>query len=251
MSRVPSAVVRAILISLAWTGALGAGAACAGTDAGSINFILGYKSLTKDWYLGPPIVTNRGELLEPGRVNQPTLGVELTWGRQGWPAKIALDLYHSYDDGIFNFPGFATFPPFDLRKRARTLEVALGVRRSWDVIGFSPYLGAGGSWIGGQFAVEYSDPYAAPFGELVFSTRGREAAFGYWAGGGIYHRIGPRFQIGLAGRYSKVTLPTTHLILDGTIPPFLVGLVPEIVPEIDAGGRNINLVVGWSFPERK
>jgi len=247
MSRVPSAVVRTILTSLVWTGALGAGVAHAGTDAGSINFILGYKSLTKDWYLGPPIVTIRGELLEPGRANQPTLGVEMTWGRQGWPAMIALDLYHSYDDGIFNFPGFATIPAFDLRRRARTLEVALGVRRAWNVVGFSPYLGAGGSWIGGQYAVELSDPYAAPFGELTASARGREAAFGYWAGGGIYRRIGSRFQIGLAGRYSKATLPAFALHLDGTTPPLAV----DTVPELDAGGRIINLVVGWSFPSRK
>ena len=247
MSRVLSAVVRAIVISLALTGALGAGAASAGTDAGSINFILGYKSLTKDWYLGPPIVTSRFELLEPGRVKQPTLGVELTWGRQGWPAMIALDLYHSYDDGIFNFPGFSTFPAFDRRLRARTLELALGVRRAWDVIGFSPYLGAGGSWVAGQYAIEISDPYGAPFGELIGSARGREATFGYWAGGGIYRRIGPRFQIGLAGRYSKATLPAFDLLLDGTTPP----LVVDTVPELDAGGRNINLVVGWSFPSRK
>jgi len=247
MSRVPSAVVRAILISLVSTGALGAGVACAGTDAGSINFILGYKNLSKDWYLGPPIVTIRGELLEPGRVNQPTLGLELTWGREGWPAMIALDLYHSYDDGIFHFPGFATFPAFDQRLRARTLEVAVGARRAWNVIGFSPYLGAGGSWIGGQFAVEVSDPYGAPFGELSAAARGREAKFGYWAGGGIYRRIGPRFQIGLAGRYSKATLPAFALHLDGTTPPLAVGMVPEL----DAGGRNIHLVVGWSFPSRK
>ena len=246
MSRVPSAVVRAILISLVSTGALGAGVACAGTDAGSINFILGYKNLSKDWYLGPPIVTIRGELLEPGRVNQPTLGLELTWGREGWPAMIALDLYHSYDDGIFHFPGFATFPAFDQRLRARTLEVAVGARRAWNVIGFSPYLGAGGSWIGGQFAVEVSDPYGAPFGELSAAARGREAKFGYWAGG-VYRRIGPRFQIGLAGRYSKATLPAFALHLDGTTPPLAVGMVPEL----DAGGRNINLVVGWSFPSRK
>jgi len=247
MSRVPSAVVRAILISLVSTGALGAGIARAGTDAGSINFILGYKSLTKDWYLGPPIVTIRGQVLEPGRVNQPTLGVELTWGRQGWPAMIALDLYHSYDDGIFHFPGFATLPALDRRLRARTLELALGVRRSWNVIGFSPYLGAGGSWIGGQFSVEVSDPYGAPFGELTDAARAREAAFGYWAGGGVYRRIGARFQIGLAGRYAKATLPAMDLILDGSSPPLVVGTLPEL----DAGGRNINLVVGWSFPSRK
>jgi hypothetical protein len=245
MSRVPSAVVRAILISLVLTGALGAGVARAGTDAGSINFILGYKSLTKDWYLGPPIVTSQGQLLESGRVNQPTLGVEMTWGRQGWPAMIAFDLYHSYDDGIFNFPGFATIPAFDRRLRARTFEAALGVRRAWNVVGFSPYLGAGGSWIGGRFAIEVSDPDGAPFGTLVASARARESAFGYWAGGGIYHRIGPRFQVGLAGRYSKATLPVMDLIEDGT------QQVVATVPKLDAGGRSIDLVVGWSFPSRK
>lgn len=247
MSRVLSAVVRAILISLVSTGALGAEAVFAGTDVGSVNFTLGYKNLTKDWYVGPPIVTNTGQLLEPGRVNQPSLGLELTWGRQGWPASIALDVFHSYDDGIFHFPGFSTFPAFDQRVRARTLEVALGARRAWNVIGLSPYLGAGGSWVGGRFGIEVSDPTAGPFGVLTASAHGREAKFGYWVGGGIHRRIGPRFQIGLAGRYSKVTLPEIALIQDGTTPPLVIGTIPEL----DAGGRHINLVMGWSFPSRK
>jgi hypothetical protein len=241
MSRVPSAVVRAILISLVLTGALGAGVAFAGTDVGSINFILGRKSLTNDWNVGLPTVDTTA------RVGQPSLGVELTWGRQGWPAMIALDLLHSYDDGIIHFPAFFTIPAVDQRVRARTLEIALGVRRAWNVIGISPYLGGGLSWVGGQFGVEISDPNAGQFGVLTASAHGREAKFGYWAGGGIYRRIGPRFQIGLAGRYSKVTLPATALILDGSTPSLVVGTVPEL----DAGGRHVNLVVGWSFPSRK
>lgn len=240
MSRVPSSVVRAILMSLVLTGALGAGVAFAGTDVGSINFILGRKSLTHEWTVGPSSADSTA------RVGQPAMGLELTWGRQGWPAMVALDVFHSYDDGITRVPQFFTIPAFNVRVRARTLEIGLGVRRTWNVIGLSPYLGAGGSWGRGEFAVEIIDPDSGQFGVLTGSAQGRESAFGVWAGAGIVRRIGPRFQIGLAGRFSKVTLPASVLNVESGTLPF--GLT---TPEIDAGGRHVNLVVGWSFPSRK
>lgn len=251
MSRVPSSVVRAFLTTLVLTGALGAGAgaAFAGTDVGSINFILGRKSFTNDWNLGPPTVDSTA------RVGQPALGVELTWGRQGWPAMVALDVLHSYDDGIIHVPQsfiiiegiLDTIPAYDLRLRASTLEIGLGVRRAWNILGLSPYLGAGGSWVRGNAVVEKSDPNTGQFGAPLASARSRESAFGFWAGGGIYRRIGPRFQIGLAGRYSRAILPKTNFILGGTTAPPAVGTVPDLYD----GGRHINLVVGWSFPSRK
>ncbi len=241
MSRVPSSVVRAVLISLVLAGALGAGAgaAFAGTDVGSINFIIGRKNITGDTlFVGPP----SGVVAD----GQPALGVELTWGRQGWPALIALDVLHSYDDGVTRVPAFFTTPAYDQRLRASTFEIGLGVRRAWTVLGLSPYLGAGGSLVRGNAVVEISDPNAGQFGALTASARGRASAFGYWAGGGIYRRLGPRFQLGLAGRYSKATLPASRLIVEsGSLP------TSASIREIDAGGLHINLVVGWSFPSRK
>lgn len=241
MPRVPSSVVRAFLMSLLLTGALGTGATYAATDVGSINFILGRKSLDNDWNLGPPTADSTE------RVGQPTLGVELTWGRAGWPVLVAFDILHSYDDGITHIPRFFTVPAFDQRLRASTFEVGLGARRSWSFLGWSPYLGAGGSWVRANAAVEIIDPNAGQFGTVTASAHSRESAFGYWVGGGLYRRIGPRFQIGLAGRYSKATLPATALVVEQGTLPFGV----TTTPELDGGGRHINVVVGWSFPGRK
>lgn len=241
MSRAASSTVRAILASLVLTAATGAGAAFAGTDVGSIHFVLGQKSLDNDWNLGPPTQDTTA------RVGQPTLGVELTWGREGWPVMVAFDVLHSYDDGIIHIPQFFTSPAFNQRLRASTLEVGLGVRRSWSVLGCSPYLGAGGSWVRGNAAVEIIDPSAGQFGAVTASAHSRASAFGYWAGGGVYRRMGPRFQIGLAARYAKATLPATPLVIEQGTLPFGI----TTTPELDGGGRHVNLVVGWSFPARK
>lgn len=243
MSRAASSAVRAILTSLVLTAALGAGAgaAFAGTDVGSVNFILGRKSLTNDWTMGP------GTQDTTARVGQPSLGFELSWGRQGWPVMVAFDVLHSYDDGIIHIPAFFTSPAIDLVRSGRTVEVGLGLRRSFSVLGWSPYLGAGGSWVRGDLTVKVIDPNAGQFGAVTSAAHARATAFGYWAGGGLVRRIGPRFQIGLAGRYSKATLPATAVILDqGTLP---IGVTTT--PELDGGGRHINLVVGWSFPVRR
>jgi len=248
MSRVPLSAMRAAVATLFVSCALLTGVAHAGTDVGSIHFTLGYKNLTKDWYLGPPMLDAAGDPIEPGRVNQPALGVELTWGRQGWPAQIAVDLLHSYDDGVTVVrPSFGA-QGYTERSRAATLEIGLGLRRAWTIRGFSPYIGAGGSWVRGNAVVEISDPDTTQFGLLTASGRARASAFGYWAGVGICRQIGPRLQIGLAGRYSKATLPETPVTVDlGTL------TAPDedlVMTKLDAGGRTIQLVVGWSFPAR-
>ena len=247
MSRVPPSVVRAALSLLALTGALGAGVASAATDVGSVHFILGRKSLTKDWYLGPPIVDAMGQVQEPGRAGQPSLGIEFTWGREGWPVMAALDVLHSYDDGIIHVPAFFTVPAFDIRPRASTLEVGVGARKSWTVLGFTPHVGAGGLWVRSNFLVETIDPNAGQFGVVTATGSARAVAWGGWASGGVYRRLGPRFQIGVSGRLSKATIPASALRVEGT-PPVPLGTG---FPELDAGGRHVQLVVGWSFPSRK
>ena len=244
MSRVPSSVVVAVLASLLTTGLL-SGAALA-TDVGSIHFTLGRKSMTKDWYLGPPSFDITGQFIEPGRAGQYSLGVATTWGRQGWPVQVAFDVLHSYDDGIIHVPAFFSTPAFDERLRASTFEAALGLRRTFNVLGFTPYVGAGGSWIRANYVIEVIDPNAGDFGTLLGSARSAVPAFGFWAGGGVSRQVGPRFEIGIEGRYSKATLSESGFVVDGSN-----GQVVGTLPELDAGGRTINLFAGWSFPARK
>ena len=45
-----------------------------------------------------------------------------------------------------------------------TFEVGLGVRRAWNVLGVKPYVGAGGSWVRGSFAIEVIDDRTVDLG---------------------------------------------------------------------------------------
>lgn len=265
MPRVPSSAARFVPIILAMLGVLAAGVAFAGTDVGSVNFTLGGKSMTSDWYLSAPKTDATGATLPPGRPRQPALGVELTWGRQGWPVLVALDVLHTYDDGVQRYPFIILIrqqdtlpipiPPADVRRRARTLEIGLGARRAWNVKGLSPYLGAGGSWVRANVSYEMSDPSQGQFGAPGPSIGGSDSAVGFWVGGGIYRRLGPRFQLGLSGRYTKARLSIPGRTVVGEVP--VVGetghyrFVPGQDTEVEAGGKHIGLVVGWSFPNRK
>lgn len=267
MSRVPSSAARFVPTILAVLGILGAGVALAGTDVGSINFTLGSKSIRvrvegeprwRDWYLGAPQTDATGDTLAPGS-SQPALGVELTWGREGWPALVALDVLHSYDDGVQRFPAnpLLDIPPADVRRRARTIEIGLGARRAWNVKGLSPYLGAGRSWVRANVIYEMSDPSQGQYGAPGRSIGSHAwAPPGFWVGGGLYRRLGPRFQLGLSGRYSKARLSIPGSTVVGEVGPYVgepgrYSFVPGQGTEVKAGGKHIGLVVGWSFPNRK
>jgi hypothetical protein len=243
MSRVPSSAARSVLTILAMLGVLCTGVAFAGKDVGSVNFTLGGKSLTSDWYVSAPTT------LPPGRPRQPALGVEATWGRAGWPVMVALDVLHSYDDGVVHESGTLLLPPIDVRQRASTLEVGIGARRAVSVMGVTPYLGAGGAWVRANVIAEFSLPGFGQFGEPPGSVHTAGSALGFWVGGGIYRRLGPRFQLGLTGRYSQAKLKfhgQTVIYSDGGSI-----FVPGDSDELDAGGKHIGLVAGWSFPNRK
>lgn len=242
-----STMVRSTLAVLVLALAPGvSGAVAAGTDAGTVNFTLGYKNLTGDWNLDPRDLDASGNALPAGRANEPAMGLEVSWGRSGWPAQVDFNVLHSYDDGITHIPQFFTTPAFDLRLRARTIELGLGLRRSIEVIGLTPYLGAGGLWLHGSFAVDIIDPNAGQFGAQTNSGTVHASAFGYWGEAGIVRRIGPRFHLGAGYRYSKATLPERDFLVTSGALPFNI----HTFPKADGGGRTIQLVAGWSFPGR-
>lgn len=260
MSRVASVVVRSVvlsLVSLASLGAIGVAGALAGTDVGSINFTLGYKNLAGEWNLNAREVDVLGQPLPADRTYYPSLGIEGTWGHKSWPVQIAFDVLNSADDGITHVPQFFTQPAYDVRLRAHVIEVGLGVRRAFDLKIITPYIGAGGLWSRGEATIEVNDPNTGQFGTPIARAHtdrgspgvlGGAEAFGYWIGGGITRRLGPRFQMGLAYRLSKNNLPAMPFIVDSGTLPF--GNGSATFPEADAGGKTINLVVGWSFPSR-
>jgi opacity protein-like surface antigen len=243
MSRAWSSVVRSAFLSLALILGIGVASSFAGTDVGSIHFTLGYKNLSGDWNLNPRDLDASGEPLPGDRTSYPSLGIEGTWGPKSWPVQLAFDVLNSADDGIRHVPQFFNEPAYDLRLRANTLEVGFGARRAFDVIGLSPYVGAGGLWARGKVEIEVNDPYAGQFGTRTGHAHAHSDGFGYWLGGGVTRRLGPRFHLGLGFRFSKANLSAEPFTVDQGTLPFVTSF-----PEADAGGRTFNLVVGWSFP---
>jgi hypothetical protein len=248
MPRLQSVAARLSLALLATLGLLASGAAHA-KSVGSINFTLGGKRMTSDWYLSAPQTNAAGDTIAQ-KSSQPALGVEITWGREGWPALIAFDVLHSYDDGLQRFPAseLLSIPAADVRRRARTIEVSLGARRAWSILGLSPYLGAGGSWVRGSLAYEMSYPDQATYGAPGPRVGERETTFGYWVGGGVYRRLGPRFQLGGAVRYSKADLTFSEFSeVRGEQGGYTFVAKPT---KVAAGGLHFGLVVGWTYPKR-
>ena len=243
MSRVASIVFRSAFLLLASLGSLGATGALASTDVGSINFTAGYKNLTSDWNLDQLQYDVYGQPLPQDRALQPALGLETTWGRKAWPVHVAFDIQNSSDDGLWHVPAFFTEPAYDLRLRANVLEVGLGARRAFDLKWITPYLGAGGLWARAKVEVDVSDPNSGQFGTPTGHGHARSSSLGYWVGGGLYRRLGPRFQMGVAYRYSKATLDAKPFTVDSGSIPSNTGF-----PAVDGGGRTINFIVGWSYP---
>jgi hypothetical protein len=168
----------------------------AGEGTGNLNFILGQKVLNKmDW--------------EPVE-NQDEFGVEASWGEKNWPIQIATDLFGSYkDDSAAGITG-------------KTSEFGIGIRKIWGHGHVHPYLGGGLAYAYGGAELDFS-------GIMVKDS---DTSIGGWAGGGVFWRLGSRFNLGLAARYSqaKVTLFDSDL---------------------EAGGYGGGLILGWGWPAAK
>ena len=252
MARVRPSAARPFLTLAMTLGLLGAAVASSAQEVGSIHFTAGFKNLTSDWALGGPEINAVGDTLAHGRQNQPALGVDLTWGRKTWPVQLAMDVIHSYDDGLQRFPeidlGPLQIPAADARREARTIELGLGVRRSWNVSGFEPTLGGGGVWVRGSVLYSMSDPHGSQFGApFGVPLGGSDSGFGFWVDGGVYRHLGPRFELGIRGRFSKAKLVLPEATVMGANGGYYFRGNPV---EVEGGGRHLAFVMGWSFPTR-
>ena len=161
---------------------------------GDVNFIIGTKALKKaDW---DPVDS------------QGAFGAEVTWGGARWPIRFATDLFGSGNTNDLlgtHFDG-------------QTSELAFGLRKIWEPGAARPY-------IGGGIARIYARIKAG-------STEETDTAVGGWVGGGIFWRLGSRFNIGVAGRVSsgKVTLSGQ---------------------KVEAGGTFVGGILGWGWPAKK
>lgn len=165
-----------------------------------INFLLGAKYLNNDWDFPEADFSTMG-----------TFGVNTSWAPKEWPVRIAADVLGNAQvrENVAGSGGDLT---------AGTSEFAFGVRKIWKTKATRPYLGGG-------LNVTYAS-IEAEFGGLKAKTDGN--AVGAWVNGGVFWRLGKRFNIGFDLRYS-------------------VG-EPELAGEkIQAGGLNTCLILGFGF----
>ena len=161
---------------------------------GNVNFVIGAKGLDEDDWK-----PNEG---------QPEFGAEVTWGGKTWPIAIATDLVASSHGGDV----------LGVEINARTAEWAFGVRKIWEAGAARPYIGGGIARMEAEKEINHNTEQGS--------------GLGTWIGGGIFWRLGSRFNIGLAARLSR-------------------GQVTLSGGDIEAGGVHAGLLLGWGWPAGK
>lgn len=153
------------------------GPALAGDPEGHVNVFLGQKALdSDDW--------NPAD-------KQPEFGVTMSFGRSDWPVFIVLDVLKSereedYLDPVLSNLGTAKFT-------GATLEIAPGIRKIWNLGRTRPYVG------GGMALIKASAEYEYP----TVTYDAEETTLGPWLGGGVFWRLGSRFNLGFDVRWSS------------------------------------------------
>jgi hypothetical protein len=161
-----------------------------------VNFFLGQKSLKKDDW----------EPLE----KQDEFGAEVTFGKKDWPIYIAVDLFSSTTDDT----------SLGIKSEGSTDEFGVGVRKIWKSGNTMPYVGGGVALVNGNIKVD------------SLGIDESDSSIGEWVGGGVFWRLGSRFNLGVGVRYSKATI--TLFGVDG-----------------EAGGLHYGLLLGWGWPAGK
>jgi hypothetical protein len=186
----------------------------------NLNFVLGAKLLDPDdWPVGD---------------NQGSIAFLSTFGPSSWPVQVAIDVLGS---GSGSTAVFYPEPGVEVRGNElihSTFELGVGVRKIWRTSNARPFVGGGLAVIWGQqemefiplpdFDIDGHELYTFP--PLVLSED--DEAPGVWIDGGIFWRLGTRFNIGLEARYSRAELSFR-------------------AREVQAGGFNLGLILGWGW----
>jgi hypothetical protein len=178
--------------------------AVAGDPDGHVNFFLGQKALDSDW---DPVD------------QQPEFGAIMSFGKSDWPVFIAVDVMTSAEEKEFfdDTFGQATFT-------GGTYELAFGARKIWKMGSTHPYVGGGIAVIGATAEVDLG----------FVDVDADDSAIGPWVSGGVFWRLGNRFNLGFDLRYSSAEVD-----LD-----FGSGIVSQ---DVSAGGLHYGLLVGFGW----
>jgi opacity protein-like surface antigen len=175
-------------------------------STGQVNFFLGTKFLDSgDW----DPVDDQGEF-----------GVVMTFGRPDWPVHIAADLLGSTREAEIVDPTVGERPD----ATGSTFELDLGVRKIWLDKAVHPYAGGGLTLVRAEVEIDSSFE--------TFNTD--DDGVGAWLGGGIFWRLGKRFNIGADVRWSTADVE------------FEAG-PGEAREKTDAGGLHAGLLLGFGW----
>jgi hypothetical protein len=165
---------------------------------GDVNFFLGGKKLDDDdWSDSDVDVSEQGEF-----------GAQISVGKAAWPVRIAIDVLGSSKEdeiGLLDVEG-------------KTSEIALGVRKIWTKGKVRPFVG------GGLVHVSAEGEFAAG----GFDVSDDDSAGGLWADGGVFWRLGQRFNIGFDVRLSAAEVELFQV-------------------DTEAGGSHLGLLLGWGW----
>ncbi|HET6372066.1 MAG TPA: hypothetical protein VFG76_02085 [Candidatus Polarisedimenticolia bacterium] len=175
------------------------GPVMAGSTSGNVNFIPGVKMLDEDDW--SPVE------------DQGAIGVNVAWGKRTWPVQLVVDYIFSAGKEEEDLLGV------NVDLKALTAEVGFGIQKTWDLSRTHPYIGGGLNMVIAQAEVEGGGT----------SVTENDISPGAWVGGGVFWRLGSRFNLGVAGRLSRAT----------------VTLAEE---DVEAGGLSYGLILGWGWP---
>ena len=174
-------------------------AAAPSAQAGHVNFLLGSKVLNKnDWAPAD---------------NQLAAGMEASWGGEDWPVLIATDLMGSRKSKSQAGSDY----------KSSTGEMDLGVRKVWNSGSqrrVHPYIGGGIAFGSGTAEVTSGG----------VTTKSDDTGVGAWLGGGIFWRLGSRFNLGMSLRGSSAKVSIAGV-------------------DANAGGGTFGLTLGWGWPK--
>jgi hypothetical protein len=143
----------------------------------------------------------------------------MSFGGADWPVLIAVDVLTSgEEEDVFNGPFGAS------KLTAGTFEGAFGVRKIWQSWNVHPYAGGGIALVGA----------GAEYEAGIFDIDADDAAIGPWLGGGVFWRLGSRFNLGFDVRYSSADVD-----LD-----FGAGVIQH---NVRAGGFHGGITVGFGW----
>lgn len=171
---------------------------------GHVNFLIGQKS----------IADSDAEPVDSGLA----FGAIMSFGKTDWPIHIAVDVLSYASSGA----------RFAVDVTAATLEGAVGVRKIWQVGKARPYVGAGVGLVGADF--EYDNK----FGGSRFDDEAYGNGFGPWAGGGVFWRLGERFNLGLDLRWNQAEVD-------------IVSDSGQTLEDVDVGGFSYGLTLGFGW----